>query len=200
MGALYGGELLAEFMRQNGAKGELAVRLGRIPKGARTIYTHKSAKPLSEVVRAMLEYSTNFTANQIFLTLGARRFGGEASVDKGQRAMKDCLTSRVGWRDFHVEEGSGLSRKNRVSASQMTLLLRHFHSYEELLPVREGFVAKTGSLRGVNSLAGYFTIAPSQERVRFSIIINRDVPHMYKYKVANELRDYLNRQKSLEGN
>jgi D-alanyl-D-alanine carboxypeptidase/D-alanyl-D-alanine-endopeptidase (penicillin-binding protein 4) len=143
----------------------------------------------------MLEYSTNFTANQIFLSMGAHKLGGAATVDKGQHVMRQCLISRVGWRDFHVEEGSGLSRKNKVTASQMTQLLARFSSYRSLLPEREGFLAKTGSLRGVNSLAGYFLLEPKQETVRFSIIINQDVPHMYKYKAANAIRDYLNRQR-----
>jgi D-alanyl-D-alanine carboxypeptidase/D-alanyl-D-alanine-endopeptidase (penicillin-binding protein 4) len=147
------------------------------------------------MVKGMLEYSTNFTANQIFLSMGALKLGGTATVDKGQRVMRECLISRVGWRDFHIEEGSGLSRRNKVTASQMTQLLERFNSYRELLPEREGFLAKTGSLRGVNSLAGYFLLEPRQETVRFSIIINREVPHMYKYKVANTIRDYLNRQR-----
>jgi D-alanyl-D-alanine carboxypeptidase/D-alanyl-D-alanine-endopeptidase (penicillin-binding protein 4) len=194
-GAIYGGELLAEFLRRRGVSGERSPSLGSVPKNAKVIYSYRSERPLSEMVKGMLEYSTNFTANQIFLSMGALKLGGTATVDKGQRVMRECLISRVGWRDFHIEEGSGLSRRNKVTASQMTQLLERFNSYRELLPEREGFLAKTGSLRGVNSLAGYFLLEPRQETVRFSIIINREVPHMYKYKVANTIRDYLNRQR-----
>jgi D-alanyl-D-alanine carboxypeptidase/D-alanyl-D-alanine-endopeptidase (penicillin-binding protein 4) len=139
----------------------------------------------------MLKYSTNFTANQLFLTLGVHRFGEPATVEKGQLAMRECLTNSVGWRDFHVEEGSGLSRKNKVSGQQMTSLLRSFERYKFLLPEQQGFFAKTGSLRGVNSLAGYFYVPGNQDPLRFSILINSDVPHLYKFKVANELRDYI---------
>jgi D-alanyl-D-alanine carboxypeptidase/D-alanyl-D-alanine-endopeptidase (penicillin-binding protein 4) len=97
----------------------------------------------------------------------------------------------VHWQDFHVEEGSGLSRRNKVSAQQMTQLLKAFEPYRYLLPEQDGFLAKTGSLRGVNSLAGYFTPSKQVGPVRFTILVNSEVPHLYKFTVANELRNYL---------
>jgi D-alanyl-D-alanine carboxypeptidase/D-alanyl-D-alanine-endopeptidase (penicillin-binding protein 4) len=139
----------------------------------------------------MLKYSTNFTANQIFLVLGASKFGAPATVSKGQEAMRNCLSKRVGWNDFHVEEGSGLSRRTRVTAAQMTQLLRRFDRYSFLLPDKEGLLAKTGTLRGVNTLAGYFDLGGSTGQARFCILINSDVPPTYKFRVANEIRNYL---------
>lgn len=191
VGVRYGGELLAEFLKQKGARGTLRVSRGVVPSSARVIYTHRSPQNLEQILKAMLKYSTNFTANQIFLTLGVAEFGAPATVAKGQQAMRGCLEQLVGWREFHVEEGSGLSRRNKVSAVQMNQLLTKFERYSWLLPEQDGFVAKTGSLRGVNSLAGYFVPSEQLGRVRFSILINSEVPHLYKFKVANELRDYL---------
>jgi len=191
VGVRYGGELLAEFLKQKGARGTLRVSRGVVPSSARVIYTHRSPQNLEQILKAMLKYSTNFTANQIFLTLGVAEFGAPATVAKGQQAMRGCLEQLVGWREFHVEEGSGLSRRNKVSAVQMNQLLSKFDRYSWLLPEQDGFVAKTGSLRGVNSLAGYFVPSEQLGRVRFSILINSEVPHLYKFKVANELRDYL---------
>ena len=107
--------------------------------------------------------------------------------------MTECLKSRVGWSGFLIEEGSGLSRRNQVSSRQMTMLLDKFERYRTLLPEKEGFVAKTGSLNGVNSLAGYFTL-PKQGEVRFSIIINSSVPHLYKFRAADQIRSYLTHQ------
>jgi D-alanyl-D-alanine carboxypeptidase len=75
----------------------------------------------------------------------------------------------------------------------MTTLLKRFEPYQDLLNVEEDFTAKTGSLRGVNTLAGYFDLS-SQERVRFVILVNTEVEHSYKYKVARILRDYLRRK------
>jgi D-alanyl-D-alanine carboxypeptidase len=72
----------------------------------------------------------------------------------------------------------------------MTKLLQSFEPYKDLLNVEDDFTAKTGSLRGVNTLAGYFDLSAT-ERVRFAILVNSDVEHTHKYRVARALRDYL---------
>ena len=170
------------------------IRIEQVPSDAKRIYEHRSSQNLEEISKGLLKYSTNFTTNQIFLVLGAKTYGAPATVEKAQRAMRKCMEERVGWRDFHIEEGAGLSRKNRVSPAQMTQLLKRFEPYQPLLNVEDDFAAKTGSLRGVNSLAGYFDLTP-REQVRFAILINSDVEHLYKYKVARAIRDYLKRGK-----
>jgi D-alanyl-D-alanine carboxypeptidase/D-alanyl-D-alanine-endopeptidase (penicillin-binding protein 4) len=191
VGARYGGELLAAFLIKHGARGPMEVSLGPIPSAATVILRYQSPLALEEVVKGMLDYSTNFTANQLFLVLGAETQGSPATVKKGQQAMRRCLEEKVGWRDFHVEEGSGLSRKNRVTSVQMTKLLARFERYSSLMPLKNGFVAKTGSLRGVSSLAGYLDLEGHTERPRFSILINSDVPHLYKFHVAEQVKRYL---------
>jgi len=190
VGTQYGAELLAEFLKRAGASGTLEVAVGSVPSGASKIYDHRSTKDLSEISQGLLKYSTNFTANQLFLTLGIKRYGAPATVEKGQLAMTECLKQKVGWRDFHIEEGSGLSRRNQVTPTQMTTLLKRFEPYKDLLNVEDDFIAKTGSLRGVNTLAGYFDLA-NGEAVRFAILVNSDVEHSYKYKVARAIREYL---------
>jgi D-alanyl-D-alanine carboxypeptidase len=62
------------------------------------------------------------------------------------------------------------------------------------MPEKNGFIAKTGTLRGVSSLAGYLDLGGSLGQARFSILINSDVPYNYKFHVAREL------QKSLQQN
>jgi len=191
VGTRYGGELLGVFLRKRGVVGDMEVSLGTTPQAATPLLRHRSPLSLQEISRGMLKYSTNFTANQIFLVLGASKFGAPATVSKGQEAMRNCLSKRVGWNNFHVEEGSGLSRRTRVTAAQMTQLLRRFDRYSSLLPDKEGLLAKTGTLRGVNTLAGYFDLGGSTGQARFCILINSDVPPTYKFRVANEIRNYL---------
>ena len=191
VGARYGGELLGALLTRHGVSGQMLVSLGNVPPNATAILRHHSPLSLEEIARGMLKYSTNFTANQIFLVLGAKKFGAPATVSKAQQAFTQCLATHVGWTDFHVEEGSGLSRKTRVTAQQMTQLLRVFDRYSHLLPERDGFLAKTGTLRGVNTLAGYFDLGRTLGQARFCILVNSDVAPAYKFKVAAELRHYL---------
>lgn len=190
LGPLYGGELLAAFFKRSGVSGAMSVSLGKIPENVSEVYTHTSSKNLRELVKGLLQYSTNFTANQLFLLLGAREFGAPASVTKGQRAIMNCLASHVGWKGVHIEEGSGLSRKTKVSATQMNALLRKFEPYKDLLHSQDGFLAKTGTLTGVNTLSGYFTTKKHGE-LRFSLLINSPVPALYKYTVAKAIRNEL---------
>lgn len=189
-GSIYGGELLAAFLRRAGSTGAMTVSIGSIPFDAKLLYYHQSSQNLEEISQGLLKYSTNFTANQVFLVLGAHKYGAPATLEKSQKAMRACLEEKVGWRSFHVEEGSGLSRLNKVTPIQMTQLLKRFEPYRELLNVEDDFTAKTGSLRGVNTLTGYFDLTP-QKQVRFSILINSDVEHLYKFKVARQIREYL---------
>lgn len=197
-GAAYGGELLAVFLRQAGASGAMKIEVGAAPSSALTLLRYRSSLNLGEIVRGMLKYSTNFTANQLFLVLGAQQYGAPATAEKAQRAVTRCLESKAGWRTFHVEEGAGLSRRNQVSTRLMNQLLERFEQYRDLLPVESGFQAKTGSLRGVNTLAGYFDLSAS-ERARFSILINSEVPHLYKFEVARALRQYTTAQQNPVG-
>lgn len=191
VGARYGGELLAAFLSRYGVGGSMSVSLGSIPTTAQIIFRHRSSLTLGEIVKSMLEYSTNFTANQLFLVLGADKYRAPATVQKGQQVMRSCLEQKLGWRDFHVEEGSGLSRKNRISSAQMTDLLRSFERYNFLMPKKNGLIAKTGTLKGVSSLAGYLDLGGQIGTARFCIIINSQVPGNYKFHVARELQRYL---------
>lgn len=195
LGAQYGAEIFSKLLQERGVTGPLPVTFATVTPSATHLYTHHSSKTLEEIIKGMLEYSTNFTANQIMMVLGAEVYSYPASVEKGKRALSECL-SKIGWSDYHIEEGSGLSRRTRVSPHQLVQLLKRFAKYEHLLPSKMGFSAKTGSLRGVNSLAGYLLLHSNpSEKVYFAILINSNVPHLHKYKVAKALRALLEKQR-----
>lgn len=169
---LYAGYLLREFLIQEGLNVKENVSKGKVPTDLKPVYVHLSSKSLEDNVRDLLEYSSNIIANQVFLGMGAHVHGAPANVEKSLNVLRDCLSNKVGWKDFSVAEGSGLSRQNKVTAAQMMQLLRKFSSYENLLPVKDNiFRAKTGSLTGVSSLAGAFT-TPNGKKYRFVVIIN----------------------------
>lgn len=76
VGARYGGELLVEFLKQHKVKGSLKITLQKLPQTAKPLLTFSSQKTLAQISRDLLEYSTNFTTNQVFLILGVHKFGG----------------------------------------------------------------------------------------------------------------------------
>lgn len=191
-GARYAGELLAEFLKKEGIAVKGGMEIGEKPADAKLLYRHFSSKRMEDVLRELLNYSTNFMANQIFLVMGAEKFGAPATVEKGRKVLRDFLSEKVGWKDFEVMEGSGLSRSNSVTPKDMVALLNVFSPHLDLLP-REIDVlrAKTGTLTGVNSLAGFL---PTKNGgvARFAILVNSPVPFDYKFKLGKMLYDGVN--------
>ena len=134
------------------------------------LYLHRSSRDLAEILREMFKYSNNFIANQIFLSVGAARYGPPATVEKSQRVMADFF-SYLGLPRLRVEEGSGLSRRTRMSAAQMIEVLDHFRSYRNLLPNEGPAWFKTGTLSDVKSMAGYM-VPEHSKPLSFVIILN----------------------------
>jgi D-alanyl-D-alanine carboxypeptidase/D-alanyl-D-alanine-endopeptidase (penicillin-binding protein 4) len=169
----YAGELIAEALRGQGIAVNGPCRPGTVPARRTPIVRHLSSTTLGEAVRAMLQYSNNFIANQLFLACGARRFGGPATWEKGREALTEFLREKVGLapRSFTVEEGSGLSRKNRLTPRAMLTVLKAFQPYASLMPLRDGVMVKSGTLNGVYSYAGYFQ--GSQGLDPFVLILNQ---------------------------
>lgn len=189
---LYVGHLLKAFLEREGVAVAGAITAGRVPAGLATTYVHTSAQSLPQLIRALLENSNNLMTNQLFLTMGAQKFGPPATVEKGQAVMHECLKTQFGWRNFAVLEGSGLSKQNQVTAHQMMRLVRFFERYRDLIPMKEPpFQAKTGTLNGVSTLAGFFD-TPNRQHYRFVLMLNAPgVGYWSKFKVAKLLYDGL---------
>ena len=171
----YAGELFRVFLEGVGV--EVRGRIKVLPAGpapGRIILRHRSRFGLEEVVARMMKYSNNFMANQLFLTLGAELHGPPADEAKARQATKEYL-ARLGLHGIRLEEGSGLSRRTRLTAGLMVRVLEDFRPHLKLLNrvTWKGGKAwvKTGTLRGVQSLAGY--IEASQDRfLPFAVILN----------------------------
>lgn len=190
----YYGELLIEFLKKYGVSvpKSISIQNKATPTESKLFYRHRSSKTLSEVIKGLLKFSTNFMANQLFLGMGVKKYDSPATIEKGQKTLRECLQNHIGWKNFAIMEGAGLSRKNRVTAQQMMILLRKFQPYHHLLPLEKGlFRAKTGTLTGVNTLAGYFK-RNDGELIRFVILVNSPVPHDYKFRLAKQLYRGLN--------
>jgi D-alanyl-D-alanine carboxypeptidase/D-alanyl-D-alanine-endopeptidase (penicillin-binding protein 4) len=139
--------------------------------------------------------SQNFYAESLLKLLGAR-LCGQGNWEAGARVVADFLARKVGWpRDqFHVADGSGMSRHDWVTARGMTRLLEHmFHQrwgvefmrslpyageaeaslHLRLVapPYRGNVFAKTGTIGGVSTLSGYAK-GRSGRLYAFSILAN----------------------------
>jgi len=170
-GLLYAGHLLKAFLEKEGI--EVSGRVltnGTDQAEAPIVLRHHSGKPLTWLIEALFKYSSNFSANQIFLTMGAENFGPPADKSKAGRALARYLNS-IGIQPEHIEEGSGLSRLNRITARQMAVVLERFQPYDKLLPLKDGIRCKTGTLTDVKSMAGYIA-AENGRMFSFVIMLN----------------------------
>jgi D-alanyl-D-alanine carboxypeptidase/D-alanyl-D-alanine-endopeptidase (penicillin-binding protein 4) len=169
------------------------VRDGQLPPGARLVLSTQS-DALAEVVRDINKYSNNVMARQLFLTLGAFGEGAPGTVEKARNTIRQWLTQKgIAMPELALDNGSGLSRNERISAKSMgELLLAAFRSavmpeFLASLPVvaADGTMRKrlsnagvagqahikTGTLSSVRAIAGYVLDARGR-RVVVVFIVN----------------------------
>ncbi len=153
---------------------------------ARLIYQHENQRTLAEVVASMMKYSTNFIANQLALNLAHEWQGQPVGVAQVAAMFQHRLVSMFGWKYFVIEEGAGLSRNNRLSPEQLIDVLKAFQPWQSLLlEVTPGVYAKSGTLLGVSTLAGY--AYKENKWHSFALMINQSVPFHYRYQLIQAL-------------
>jgi len=160
--ARYAGELLSHFLRLNGVSVAGTVKTGDVPPGAEPLMTFFSPWTIEDAVVQMLEFSSNFIANQLFLAAGAREFGPPGNLEKSLQMVRKTADGLFGLPSLRIVEGSGISRENRISASDMLTLLHHFAPYRHLLNREFGMAYKTGTLKGIRTRAGYLEPVPGK--------------------------------------
>lgn len=169
---LYTGHLMRYFLGQKGVKIHGRIRIGKVdPEKDRRIYTHKSRHILEEVVSKLLEFSNNYMANQILILMGTRVHGPSGTLEKGRQAMSAYAAAKLGIKQIQLIEGSGISRKNRLSVGQMAAVLKAFEPHHHLLRKAGREFYKTGTLRGIHTRAGYLRDGTGG-LYRFAVFIN----------------------------
>ena len=154
-----------------------SVREARVPARATLLVTLESA-PLYDVIRDVNKLSNNVMARQLFLTLATTAYPPPATTAHAAEAVESWLAQRkLKFPELVLDNGSGLSRRERISAQSMARLLlaadasKVRSEYVSSLAVaatdgtvrkrfQEETVAdqaflKTGTLEGVRALAGY---------------------------------------------
>ena len=188
---LYAGHTFAAQLAAVGIEVEGSVHRGHhSPRGIRLL--RFEGKPLSEIVSLMMKYSNNNIAETLIKALGYKP-GGRGTWDNGLAALRQALLGiGVPANGFHLVDGSGLSRTNRVSSRTLveatrraSKSFRYGPEFVASLPIaaRDGTLksragktrdrarAKTGLLSGATALTGLAQTASGKE-VIFSIIAN----------------------------
>lgn len=169
---LYSGHLMKYFLEKNKIRCEGQIQTGIIDTTKdRLIFTHTSSYTLTDLTSKLLYFSNNFIANQLLLTIGAYTFGPPATLDKGRLAAKTYAEKILKLKKFHIEEGSGISRKNRITAASMIDILEKFEKNYPLLRNKNKRYYKTGTLHGISTQAGYIT-GPQKKMYRYVILLN----------------------------
>ena len=170
--ALYAGKLLVHFLKERGVVSQGTVRLGTVKPGDRLVYTYLSRFTLKQAIEKMMEFSNNFMANQILVATGAYVYGPPGTLAKGVKVASVYAREKLGLKGIEFIEGSGISKKNRISALDMLVILRAFRPYRHLLRSSGQVLYKTGTLRGVRTRVGYIETA-GKETFCFVIFLNR---------------------------
>ncbi len=166
----YAGELIAAFIDKAGGSVKGDISVGPVPAGLKPVYVHRQSRPLSQILIELLKASNNYIANQVFLEIGAHRLGGPVSLDKSLNTLNERLAAQGLSTDIRIEEGSGISRNNRLTARGLAKVLALFAPHADLLRGRDGGMNKTGTMEGVSTLAG-FADTKGYGRVRFVISV-----------------------------
>ena len=133
----YVAAMIRQLWGEMGGSWSGSVREGTVSPSARLIYVHES-EPLAEIVRDINKYSNNVMARQLFLTVGGELAGPPARAEEAARVIRQWLTTKkIDAPEVVLENGSGLSRLERISAQHLgALLLAAWRS-----PVMPEFVA-----------------------------------------------------------
>lgn len=179
--------------RSQGGVFDGKLQSGAVRQGDVLLHSHES-RALGEQIRFVNKWSNNVMARSLFLSAGAKSGGEPATLEKARVVMADVLQKAgVDHAGMVVENGSGLSRHERVSARQLGQLLEaawrdpYMPEFMASLPLlgEDGTLAnrfddtelrgrshmKTGTLKDSSAIAGYM-LTRSGKRLVIALVHN----------------------------
>ncbi|WP_162059790.1 D-alanyl-D-alanine carboxypeptidase/D-alanyl-D-alanine-endopeptidase [Undibacterium sp. KW1] len=193
----YLAHLIRALWQEMGGTWQGEVRDGKTPASA-TVLAERQSEPLADILRIINKQSDNVMARMLYLTLGAESANkqGMTNLQAADARIRQWLF-RQGINDagLVLENGSGLSRIERISPQQMAGLLQvaarsnWYAEFASSLPVAsmdgtmrrrlKGGPAelrariKTGTLKDVVAIAGYVRDINDQQWI-VAAMINHD--------------------------
>ncbi|MGI2261465.1 D-alanyl-D-alanine carboxypeptidase/D-alanyl-D-alanine endopeptidase [Shewanella sp. GXUN23E] len=143
-----------------------------------------SSVPVYDLTAKLLLESDNLISDTLLLAMAEKHWGKDAGFNQGVTVLSQALEEMgIELSNHRLEDGSGLSRYNLLSAGVLNQLLVQIHADPQLRPLinalpkagesgtlahkapytqgtlKHRIIAKTGSMGGVDNLAGYFSVA-----------------------------------------
>ncbi|MEZ5477652.1 MAG: D-alanyl-D-alanine carboxypeptidase/D-alanyl-D-alanine-endopeptidase [Thiolinea sp.] len=188
------------------------MRVGTVSKEDQRFHVHTS-RELGEQIRLINKWSNNVMTRQLLLTLGARQYGGPATLEKGRMAILDVLREQgVSTDGLVIDNGSGLSRDARISPNQLGQLLQqvwrdpYMPELLNSLPLlgEDGTLyrrfrnsdlkgrsrLKTGTLNRVTAIAGYM-LTRSGKRMVIVMLHNGKKAGSHGHALQNSLLEWV---------
>ncbi|WP_234416968.1 D-alanyl-D-alanine carboxypeptidase/D-alanyl-D-alanine endopeptidase [Loktanella sp. Alg231-35] len=167
--ALYAGQVFATFARSHGIVLKTPQETAEEPSG--TPLAEIESPPLPELMRSMLRYSTNITAEAAGLMATSVRTGQQRGLRTSAYGMARWADDRAGGIAPYLVDHSGLGDLSRITAADMVQFLLAPDVEDTLRPIMRVVPlvgeddkviaggaevrAKTGTLNFVSALAGY---------------------------------------------
>ncbi|WP_299031039.1 D-alanyl-D-alanine carboxypeptidase/D-alanyl-D-alanine-endopeptidase [uncultured Sulfitobacter sp.] len=179
---LYAGEVFQSLAGSHGIRFGAPKPIESLPAGE--ILVRHQSQNLRRILRDMLKWSTNLTAEMMGLAATAAQGGKPDSLQASADAMNEWARANLGMKTVAMVDHSGLGDDSRVTAQDMVTALVAVHKTglrdilkpiamrddkRKVIPDHPIKVdAKTGTLNFVSSLAGYLT-GPDGSEMAFAI-------------------------------
>jgi len=182
--ALYAGDVFRTLARANGIVLRKPKAVRNLGRGGQVVASHSSVK-LRTILKGMLRFSNNMTAEMIGLTASTARGGKPGSLKASASEMNWWAEQKYAMSDMRLVDHSGLGGNSTMTARDMVGALVKVRNTGVLRPMLKRFPlrdadgkeirshpikvnAKTGTLDFVSALAGFMT-APDGTELAFAI-------------------------------
>lgn len=176
--ALYAGDVFRTLARSNGIVLSRVQVTRQAPQGT-VLVVHRS-DPLDSILRGMLKYSTNVTAEMVGMAATKARGAMPQNLADSAEEMNRWAAETYGVRRVAMVDHSGLGEASRVAPDALVAALVAAHKTDALRPLLKSFyltdsqgrpvrdhpirvAAKTGTLNFVSGLGGFVTTADGTE-------------------------------------
>jgi serine-type D-Ala-D-Ala carboxypeptidase/endopeptidase (penicillin-binding protein 4) len=209
--------LFKEKLQSQGIKIDKPIGIKTLPEN--TVYLTSINRSIDTVLTDLNKESDNLDAEMLIYEMAYEDSGAPASADNGLAAVKRLIdTLGFNSEGFSIDDGSGVSHYNLISADLFVELLKYmyferkdlFELFYNSLPIagvdgtlknrmkstsaQNNVHAKTGTLDGVSNLSGYVT-AKNGHLLAFSILIQNFVREYsaarnFQNKICELLSEY----------